>query len=51
MKVGDFVKHKDSPEYGTGRILMFYPSHGTVLVSFENLKGVTYHIPWVLEKV
>jgi len=50
MKVGDFVKHKDSPEYGVGRIVSIYPSHGTILVNFENLKECTYHIPWALEK-
>jgi len=50
MKVGDIVKHKDYPEYGTGRILSFQVKMATVLVKFENFKACTYHTPWALIK-
>ena len=50
MKVGDIVKHKDYPEYGSGRILSFQVKMATVLVKFENFETCTYHIPWALIK-
>ena len=50
MKVGDYVTHKDSPEYGKGRVLAFQSKMGTALVKFENFKSCTYHILWALSK-
>jgi hypothetical protein len=50
VRVGDIVVHRDSPNYGKGKILAFQHHMGTVLVKFENFKTCTYHIPWVLIK-
>lgn len=44
MKVKDLVKDKNHPEYGTGKIISFLQTHGTVMVKFENLEAPTYHI-------
>ncbi len=50
MKVGDVVTHKDSPEYGKGKVLAFQPKAGTVLVKLESFKSCTYHTVWALAK-
>ena len=42
MKVGDEVSVVEKPEYGTGKIIRFYASQGTVLVDFGKIKKLTY---------
>ena len=42
MKVGDDVKLESVPEYGTGKIIRFHASHGTVLVNFEKCNELKY---------
>lgn len=42
MKVGDKVKLHNNPEYGSGKIIRFYASQGTVLIDFAAKVGLTY---------
>ncbi len=42
MKVGDLVKVKGKPEFGSGKIIRFYANHGTVLVDFPEKKTPVY---------
>ncbi len=51
MRVGDTVVHKGKAKSAKGRIVSFKAFHGTVLVKWENVKDLKYHLPRDLEAV